>query len=204
MAFNKPCPNYINDFCEEPSDLLEMIAEDLPESSQILDIGSAYGTDALYLASLGHHITAVEKSEAEHSQLKKTIAEKKITNITPVNDDILNFEIEKDKYFLISLQNIVQFLPKEKNLELLRAVKDKVAPGGLIAISAFTVDDASYRLSGRDIRSYFEYQELLRLFDDFLIIYYFEKIVFDPGHASTPMPHYHGVARIIAKKNEKK
>jgi SAM-dependent methyltransferase len=200
MAFNKPCPNYINDFCEEPSDLLEMIVEDLPANSNILDIGSAEGLDALFLASLGHQITAVERSEAEHNQLLKTIAEKKITNIKPINDDILNFAIENDKYFLISLQNILQFLPKEKNLKLVREIKKKLPNDGLVAISAFTVDDVSYKLSGRDIQSYFDRQELLKLFSDFHIIYFFEKIVFDPGHASTPMPHYHGVTRIIAKK----
>jgi len=200
MNYNDTYSKSKNAWGEKPSELLQIIIDDLPVNSNVLDIGSAQGRDSLYLASFGHHVTAIEKSEVGHSQLVQTIAENKIVNINPINDDILNFEIEKNKYFLISLQNILQFLPKEKSLELVREIKSKIVLDGLIAISAFTINDTSYKKSGQKILSYFKKQELLKLFADFHIIYYFEKMIFDKGHASTPMPHYHHLARIIAKK----
>lgn len=200
MTYNKSCPNSINDFCAEPSDLLQMIVEDLPAGSQILDIGSAQGRDALYLAGFGHHITAVEISETDHNILVNYIAGNKIENIFPVNADIQNFDIEKNKYFLISLQHVLQFLPKVESLKLVNEVKEKVCPGGLIVISAFTYDDPSYRNISHRLSSYFEKQELLKLFADFEIINYFEKTILDTGHLSTPAPHYHGITEIIAKK----
>jgi tellurite methyltransferase len=192
--------NSKNAWGDEPNLPIQMVADDLPADSIILDIGSGQGRDALYLASRGYHIVAVERSRVGHDQLIEKMAEKKIANITPVNDDILNFEIEKDKFSLISMQNVVQFLPKRKSVELIREAKEKLPKNGLIAISAFTIDDDSYKVSGQPIVSYFERQEMLKIFTDFNIIYYFEKIVFDPGHASTPTPHYHGAVRIIAKK----
>lgn len=55
-----------------------MVIDNLSKNSAVLEIGSAQGRDALYLAQLGYSVTAVEKSESGHHQLVKAIEEKKL------------------------------------------------------------------------------------------------------------------------------
>ncbi|MFH1233977.1 MAG: methyltransferase domain-containing protein [Patescibacteria group bacterium] len=200
MDYNDTYLKSKNAWGGEPNKLLQMIIDDIPAGSNVLDLGSAQGRDSLYLASFGHNIVAVEKSEAGYSQLVDAINENKITNIVSINKDVSEFDIEKNKYFLINLQNVLQFLSKEDSRALLRKAKDSLPINGLIAVSAFTTEDPSFENSDPKIKSYFENNELLELFSDFQIIYYFEKKILDKGHASMPEPHYHGMVKIIAKK----
>jgi len=200
MDYNNTYKNSNNAWGAEPNRLLQMIIDDIPKNTDILDLGSAQGRDALYLASNNFNVTAVEKSEIGHNQLVKAITENNVSNINPINSDIYDFDIVKDKYLLINIQNALQFLPKEKSLALINNIKIRLKSGGIITISAFTVDDPSFKNTDQKIKSHFDKQELLKLFADFQIIYYFEKKILDKGHASAPEPHFHGTVKIIAKK----
>lgn len=96
--------------------------------------------------------------------------------------------------------NSLQFLSKHQSLELIKRTKSYLLQNGYILISAFTVDDPSFLKTDSGIKSHFERQELLKLFSDFEIVYYFEKKILDQGHASQPTPHTHGIVKVIAKK----
>lgn len=200
MNYNNIYSNSKNAWGSEPNKLLQMIIDDIPANSHVLDLGSAQGRDALYLASLGHIVTAVEKSEVGHQQLRQVISNHNTTNITALNEDIVDFEINDNMFLLISLQNSLQFLQKEISLKLIEKIKNKLSQKGFVSISSFTVDDPSYLNPNTKIKSHFNKQELLNIFSDFQIIYYFEKKVLDKGHAGQPEPHYHGMVKLIAQK----
>lgn len=84
-------------------------------------------------------------------------------------------------------------------LELLEIIKNKVIVGSYIIIELFTENDPSF-ISDQKFTSYFKKQELLNIFSDCKIIYYFENIILDPGHPGYVVLHKHGVARVIAQK----
>lgn len=185
---------------EKPNELLQLVVNDIPARSEILDLGSAQGKDALYLASLGFIVTAVDKSRTGHDQLEFIIKENKIQNIVAICEDISNFEIKKEKYFIINTQNTLHFLEKEKSLRIIEDIKNKLPKNGFAVISLFTTEDPSFLNESTSILSHLEKQELLRLFLDFEIVFYLETKFIDKGHAGQEEPHQHGVAKIIARK----
>lgn len=200
MNYNETYLKSKNAWGNKPNEMLESIIGDIPQGSNILDLGSAQGKDSLYLASLGFNITAVEKSEIANSQFDNVIKENNIANIVTVCEDISSFEIESEKYFVINIQNVLHFLEKEKSLAVINSVKNALPKNGMVLISAFTTDNTSFEAKSTSIKSHFEKQELLKLFVDFEIIFYLETKLFDKGHGGHEKPHYHGMVKIIAKK----
>jgi SAM-dependent methyltransferase len=191
-----------NVFGSEPNKLLQEICSQLPTGSEFLDLGCGQGRDALFMLQQGFKITAVDNSP----EGIKTIREFIQTNNLPLSSinlfcqDIEIFYIEKDKYSIINAFNSLQFLPKKKALRLIDNIKYKIKNQGYIVISGFTIDDSLYNKTINDSRCFFETQELKKLFSDFNIILYEEKIIKDKGHAGRPESHTHGVVEIIVKK----
>lgn len=155
----------------------------------------------MYLQSLGHNVVAVDKSEVSCTQLKEFIVKNNIENIRVECRDVSGFEIEKSKYAIINIQNTLQFLDKEESLRIIKNIKESLLVNGLAIVSLFTVEDDSFRNGNKGIKSHFGKQELLNEFRDFEIVYYLEARVPDRGHPGFEESHYHGVAKIVARKS---
>lgn len=189
-----------NTWGDAPSKLMILASREIPKESNVLDLGSAQGRDALFLQSLCHNVVAIDKSEVACNQLKEFVAEKNIKNIAVYCMDVSEFEIEKNKFSIINIQNTLQFLEKDKSLKILKNIKENLVSGGIAVVSLFTIDDESFKNKNKGIRSHFDKQELLRQFDGFEIISYLETMVPDKGHPGFEEPHLHGIAKIVARK----
>jgi 16S rRNA (adenine1518-N6/adenine1519-N6)-dimethyltransferase len=66
----------------------------LGPSDNVLEIGPGLGALTIPLASLVHHIVAVEKDPRLAEMLKKRLAHEDISNVRLINDDILKLELE--------------------------------------------------------------------------------------------------------------
>lgn len=183
----------------KPSQILSLIQKNFLLSSKIIDLGCGQGNDSLFSAKNGFLVTAIDSSSVAINQMKVKKDELKLNNLELICDDITNFNIEKDKYQVIICRNVLNFLDKNKALEILNDFKDNIQKDSYIIIEVFTKNDPSF-ISNNKFVSYFDEQELLNLFSDYEIIYYLENIILDPGHFGFSSPHKHGVARIIAQK----
>ena len=185
----------------QPNKFLDLVYKNFKPQSHFLDLGCGQGQDALFMTKNNFNVTAIEKSEVAVKQIQKIIKENNLKNIEVINSNVLDFEIEKDKYDIINCRNILQFLPKDKALNLIKDIQDKIKANGYILLAAFTTDDPSFNNpKNKNIKSYFEPQEVLKLFSNFRIIYYLENIILDKGHVGSLEPHRHGIVKIIVQK----
>jgi len=112
---------------------------------------------------------------------------------------MLNFKIEKNKYDVILLNNSIQFVERNNALKFIKKLQQNIKYNGFIIISAFTEDDPTTKnVNLKNIR--FKKQELLSLFKNFRIYYYFENIINDKPHIGANFNHKHGIVKIIAQK----
>ena len=182
MSYNNLYQQDKNVWEQNPNKLLKLIWQKV-KPGVFLDLGSGQGRDALFMTRQGFKVIAVDSSEVVIKQIQKIIKQNNLKNIQAIRADVLDFKIEENKYDIINGNNVLQFLPKDKALALIKDIQQKIKPDGFIILSSFTTDDPSYQLSPeKRFASYFKPQEMLKLFHDFKIIYYLEDIILDKGH----------------------
>jgi tellurite methyltransferase len=183
----------------KPSQILSLIWKNFLPGSKIIDLGCGQGSDSLFLAKNNFSVTAIDSSGVAIGQIKAKKDELKFDNLEPICSDINDFTIERDKYQVIICRNVLNFLDKNQAIKIIQNIKENIKSGGHIIIETFTENDPSF-ISDSKFASYFEEQELLKIFTGFKIIYYLENTILDPGHLGFATPHKHGVARIIAQR----
>lgn len=186
----------------QPNELLTQVFAMISDDVQFLDLGCGQGRDVLFMLANGFKVTGVDKSQEGIRQIKDLAKTKgmPIANLNLICEDIADFNIEENKFDIINAYNSLQFLPKDYALLVLESIKSNLKKSGYIIISAFTIDDPSYKKVGNTNHCFFGQGELREIFSDFNIIMYEEKILNDSGHPGSPNPHIHGVVKIIAQK----
>lgn len=182
----------------------------LIKGKEVLDLGIGQGQNSIFLSNFGYQITGVDFS-------KKSLetASENCPNLNLVQDDIRNFNIEKDKYDLILSSNVLHFLHKDDSYEIIENIKSNLKTNGLAYISVFSTDDPSldfrknnpdfcelennifHKKSDDTYMSYFSKDEILNLFSDFTTIFISDEYSLDLGHGK---PHYHGMIKYVGKK----
>jgi len=186
-------------YMDKPSQTINLIWKNFLLGGFILDLGCGQGRDSLFLAKNNFWVTAIDSSEVAINQIKVKKNEFCLDNLELVWDDISNFKIVHDKYDTIICRNVLNFLNKDKALEIINSIKTNSKIGSYIIVDVFTKNDPSF-LSNNKFTCYFEEQELLKIFSDFKVVYYLENIILDNGHPGFEMPHKHGVSKIIVQK----
>lgn len=187
-------------FGKKPSLLIYNHYHIFPKNLSFLDLGCGQGQDLLFMNKLGYKCLGVDSSSAAVNQLQKIIKKRKLKDIEVEQTDISNFDFSKNRYDIVSLRNILQYLEKEETQKIIKKVQKYVKKNGFVIVSAFTTEDPSYSAKTTGFKSHFEKNELLKNFSSkFHIIYYFEGMIWDKGHGSYP-PHQHGMTMLIARK----
>jgi tellurite methyltransferase len=186
----------------QPNELLIQVFGMISGDVQFLDLGCGQGRDVLFMLANGVQVTGVDKSQEGLRQIQDLAKAKGMStiNVNLICEDIANFNIEENKFDIISAYNALQFLPKDYALLVLESMKSNLKKNGYILVSAFTTDDPSYKAGAVHGRCYFGHGELKNIFSNLNIIMYEEKILNDSGHPGFPEPHIHGVVKIIAQK----
>ena len=162
----------------------------------------------LILLGHGFNVTGVDLSNTALEACKD------VPNLTFVQDDIRNFNIEKDKYNLIISRCVLHFLHKDDVHEIIKNIKEGLCPGGMVYVSVFSIADPGfkkrelnsdydnldnnifYKRTENTYMSYFTRKEILDLFADFKTIMVSDEFSLDLSHDS---PHYHGTIKYIGK-----
>lgn len=123
-----------------------------------------------------------------------------IGNVVAKNINAIDYGFEEGKFDLIVCLNLLQFLSKEKGLGLVEKIKANLSAGGVAVVSAFTQEDPMFEKMKDKGRCFFAKDELGKMFADFKVIHYEERMVDDPGHGGMEFAHKHGIVELISRK----
>jgi len=164
----------------------------------ILDVAAGRGRNALYLASLGFAIDAIDRDEQALLELADLAKQRQLTNvcIQPINLEqeairtaVLDNERYNDRY-----DGVLVFFYLYRPLfpALIRALK----PGGVLIYETFLIDNHFHYQHPRRKEFCLEHNELLRLTQGLCILQYEEgQHEEDHGYSDKPF-----TARLIAQK----
>lgn len=182
----------------------------LLNGKNVLDLGIGEGKNSTILSKLGYNVTGVD-----YSLKALEICKNNCSDIKLIQDDIRNYDIEKDKYNFIMSRYVLHFLHKQDIYNIINNIKSNIKESGLVYISVFSVNDPGYskkldncgfeildnnifhKISNDTYTSYFTKEEILQLFSDFKTISISDEYSMDLSHGE---PHYHGVIKYIGKK----
>lgn len=192
-----------NYFSTQQSDGMQaMIEKYNVKPSKALDIGAGEGRNSIYLSKLGFDVVAVEPSIEGCNKINES-AKKLNLNIDIQNKDFLSLEVN-EKFDFILASTSLEHMEYEYLQKAIKKIKDSLNIGGYIYIVVFTEKDPGFVRDIENasecalfIKHYFKENELKSYFNDFEIIYYNEYMKEDTTHGK---PHYHGKAKIFARK----
>ena len=98
----------------------------------VLDLGCGQGRDALFLASLGFHITGVDNSQVGVSQMMKLSKEKGV-KINGIINDVFNLNL-LEKFDIILFDMLLHIFEKHQQLELLTKYSSYLKKNGVFCI----------------------------------------------------------------------
>jgi len=169
------------DFSTEPTPLLAETAAGLAVG-KALDLASGTGRNALWLASRGWQVTAVDASSAAIDFLLATATQRGVTLAAKVaNLEEHEYRIEVSAWNLIAICYYLQ-------RDLFEPAKRGVVPGGLL-ISIVHITESGEEPTGHRVRP----GELQQYFKDCEILHYREGKPRDSAHQRS-------VAEIVARR----
>lgn len=103
-----------------------------PKKGTLLDLGCGQGRDALFLASIGYQVTAVDSSSIGIKQMmgRAKLREVKIDGIV---NDVLNLRLEK-KFDVILFDMLLHAFEESQQAELLKKYSNSIEKNGIICI----------------------------------------------------------------------
>ncbi|MDO8686585.1 MAG: methyltransferase domain-containing protein [Candidatus Berkelbacteria bacterium] len=187
----------------------------LVKNGRAIDIGTGNGSNALFLASNGFKVDAIDINKDAIEGLKKRSKELKI-ELNAKKIDIRKFPFNKKYDLILAIQSLI-FMKKSEFNTIISKIKKSLNKGGVAIISSFTTADASfeqfaakrkpvgkntfYSKGSKQYWNFLEKNELKKCFTNkkFEILSHEEFIKKDNPHEGTDYPHQHGIARIAVK-----
>lgn len=118
-----------------PNDFLIEAASKLPRRGAALDIGAGEGRNAIYLASLGLDVLAIDQSSAGMNKAARWASERGLRMQTRVAD-LESFDPPPESYDVVS--SIFVHLPAALRQRVLQQVHRWLRPGGFLVLEAYT------------------------------------------------------------------
>ena len=198
----------------EPFYLLKKFIPKIADGNA-LDIGAGNGHNSFFMTNKQFRVIAIDTDEEKIKLLKKT-AKKSNLKINVLKKDVRNFDFSKKIFNIILAVQSLNFIKRSDFIKVISKIKEAVVENGIIIISMFTKEDASFvqfkkfseeiekntffNKKSKNLRFFLEKNELKKLFKDFEILFYEEKIIKDAPHDEMVAPHKHGIVQIVAKK----
>lgn len=128
----------------EPNEFLVAVAPDIPQG-KVLCLGEGEGRNAVYLASLGHEVVAVDQSDVGLAKAQKLAAERGV-KIQTIAADLGEFKIEPKSWQAVV--SIFCHLPSALWARVMTVAVAGLVPGGVFALEAYTPDQLKYGTGG--------------------------------------------------------
>jgi len=128
-----------------PNEFLAGLAGQLPRSGHALDIGAGEGRNALFLASLGLDVLAVDQSEVGMQKALRLANERKLS-LRVQAADLQHFDAEPNSFDVVS--SIFVHLPAALRAAVHRRVAAWLKPGGAFILEAYAPDQIERETGG--------------------------------------------------------
>ena len=128
----------------EPNDFLKSVAERIPPGP-VLCLAEGQGRNAVYLASLGHEVLAVDQSAIGLERARKLAESRDLVIATQVAD-LASFDIVRERWS--GIVAIFAHLPPALRARVFGAAVRGLAPGGAFVLEAYTPKQLEYRTGG--------------------------------------------------------
>ncbi|MEZ4701991.1 MAG: class I SAM-dependent methyltransferase [Rhodothermales bacterium] len=128
----------------DPNDFLAEMAGSLPVG-QTLCLADGEGRNGVYLAGLGHAVTAVDSSSVGLDKARRLAATRGV-EIATVHADLADFSIEPGAWDAVV--SIFCHLPGALRRAVHRRVVEGLKPGGVLLLEAYTPDQLRFGTGG--------------------------------------------------------
>jgi SAM-dependent methyltransferase len=149
---SRPVPFFV---AKPDENLVTYIDRGLVTPGRVLDLGCGPGRNALYLASLGFEVTAVDLSPAAIAWAEERAHEAGATVQFRCADAFATADTESaGSYDLIYDSGCFHHLPPHRRISYLALIDRVLAPGGHLALTCYRFDDGdpgSSEISDEDI-----------------------------------------------------
>jgi|TARA_B100001971_G_C18044492_1_gene459436 cyclopropane fatty-acyl-phospholipid synthase-like methyltransferase len=162
----------------------------LKRNSKILDLGCGTGRVALYLASKGHKVTAMDIAETGIAKLDD-YSKKSNLKINSFVGDLADYKIT-EKYDAICALFSIHFLSKKKVYDLVKNMQEQTKKNGYNWIGVFR------KGKGNKNKYQFCNGEISNMYPDWHIVSY-EEYSKSEKHGDGPI-HSHEISNLIAQK----
>jgi len=130
-----------------PNDFLRENAHLIPRGS-VLCVADGEGRNSVFLATTGRDVSSVDISDVGVAKTKKLASEKGVSVDAQVGD-LADFDLGRNKWQ--GVISIFAHLPISLRQDLHRRVIDSLAPGGVVLLEAYTVDQIGRGTGGPQV-----------------------------------------------------
>jgi len=130
-----------------PNKFLVSIADQIPVG-RTLCLGEGEGRNAVYLASLGHDVVAVDSSAVGLKKARK-LAQQEGVSLETVVTNLEDLDIQPDSWDAII--SVFCHVPEKLRKELHEKIKTGLRTGGMYVLEAFTPDQLKLKTGGPSV-----------------------------------------------------
>lgn len=175
-------PGYL--FGTEPADFVRAQAGVIAPEARVLSVADGEGRNSVYLAGMGHRVTAFDASPVALEKARALAADKGV----PVEfrqSGIEDWDWGQPHDAVVGV--FIQFTPPDLRAKLFSWMAQAVAPGGLLLLHGYAPRQVEYGTGGPGNPAHMYTEELLReAFDGWEILRledYDREIDEGPGHS---------------------
>ncbi|HZW10438.1 MAG TPA: class I SAM-dependent methyltransferase [Phycisphaerales bacterium] len=128
-----------------PNDFLVQMADRLPSEGHALDIGAGEGRNALFLASRGLNVLAVDQSQVGMRKAQRLARERGL-KLRTLAADLQEFDAEPGSFDVVS--SIFVHLPTSLRASVHERVRSWLKPGGVFLLEAYAPDQIARETGG--------------------------------------------------------
>jgi len=128
-----------------PNDFLAQMADRFPNQGRALDIGAGEGRNALFLASLGLDVLAIDQSEVGMQKAQRLARERGLL-LRAQAADLQDFDAEPNSFDVIS--SIFVHLAATLRAAVHKNVATWLKPGGVFLLEAYAPDQIGRNTGG--------------------------------------------------------
>jgi SAM-dependent methyltransferase len=137
--------NYL--FGTEPNDFLREAASDLP-LGDVLCLAEGEGRNAVFLAGLGHRVSAVDLTQAGVDKTRRLAEERGVT-VDAVTGDLADFELGEGRWDTIV--SIFAHTPPTIRVRVHSLIHSALRPGGRLILESYTPDQIGRGTGGPSV-----------------------------------------------------
>ncbi len=133
-------------FGTEPADFLKRHAAVLPASAEVLALADGEGRNSLWLAGLGHRVTAMEASPVALAKAAELAAARGMT-VNARQADIYAWDWAPGAFDAV-VAIFIQFAPPERRRQIHEGIARTLRPGGLLLMHGYAPRQVGYGTGG--------------------------------------------------------